>query len=111
MPQDPVRVYKDALEELDEAYNKMKKIRRIITDAGQMLVHPYEVLVRGTDVRFPSDVGLVRTPTLDASDWPSAKQVAQVLVTLHEKYRAAQGAWAKLSDEDRATVEKLPDRD
>ena len=110
MSQDPIRAYKGAKEQLDEAYIKMLRIRRIITEVSQMLLHPYEFMVSGTDVTFPSEVGLVRTPTLFASDWPSAKQIAQSLVALHEKYRIAQNAWANLSEEDRANVEKLPDR-
>jgi hypothetical protein len=110
MSQDPVRTYKDAKEQFDEAYSKMARIRRIITEASQMLLHPYEFMVSGTDVVFPSEVGLVRTPTLFASDWPTAKQIAQSLVALHQTYRIAQNAWANLSQEDRAGVEKLPDR-
>jgi hypothetical protein len=110
MSQNPIRDYKDAKEQLDEAYTKLLKIRRIITDVSQMLLHPYEFLVSGTDVAFPSEIGLVRTPTLSASDWPSAKQIAQSLVALHQTYRIAQNAWMNLSQADRAQVEKLPDR-
>ncbi len=110
MSPDPIRTYKDAKEQFDEAYTKMVRIRRIITDTSQMLQHPFEFIVSGTEVVFPSEVGLVRTPTLFASDWPSAKQIAQSLVTLHEKYRIAQNAWMNLSQADRANVEKLPDR-
>ena len=110
MPQDPIRDYKVAKEQFDEAYNKMVKIRRIISDTSQMLQHPYEFIVSGTDVVFPSEVGLVRTPTLFASDWPSAKQIAQSLVALHQTYRIAKNAWSNLSQADRANLEKLPDQ-
>jgi|WetSurMetagenome_2_1015567.scaffolds.fasta_scaffold528704_1 hypothetical protein len=111
MSQDPVFIYKDAKEKLDEAYTKVVKLRRIITDTSQMMTHPYEFLISGTDVAFPSEIGLVRTPTLLASDWPTAKQIAQSLVVLHEKYRIAQTAWMNLSQTDRNNVEKLPERD
>jgi hypothetical protein len=110
MSEDVVRKYKDAKEQLDEAYTKVIRIRRIITEVSQNLTHPYEFMVSGTDITFPSEVGLVRTPTLFASDWPSAKQIAQSLVALHQTYRLAQNAWANLSDADRANVEKLPER-
>ena len=110
MTQNPVSDYKVAKEQFDEAYNKMVKIRRIISDTSQMLQHPYEFMVSGTDVVFPSEVGLVRTPTLFASDWPSAKQIAQSLVALHQTYRIAKNAWSNLSDSDKTTVEKLPDQ-
>jgi hypothetical protein len=110
MPQDPVRAYLDAKEQLDEAYNQVKKVRRIITEVSQMLQNPYEFMVSGTDVVFPSEIGLVRTPTLSAADWPNAKQIAQSLVGLHQTYRIAQNAWGNLSQADRANVEKLPDR-
>jgi hypothetical protein len=109
MSQDPVHDYKVAKEQFDEAYNKLVRIRRIITDTSQSLQHPYEFMVTGTDVVFPSEVGLVRTPTLFASDWPSAKQIAQSLVALHQAYRLAKNAWSNLSQTDRANVEKLPD--
>jgi hypothetical protein len=110
MTQDPTRDYKVAKEQFDEANAKMIKIRRIITDTSQMLQHPYEFMVSGTDVVFPSEVGLVRTPTLFASDWPSAKQIAQSLVALHQTYRIAKNAWSNLSQADRANLEKLPDQ-
>ena len=96
MPQDPIRDYKVAKEQFDEAYAKMVKIRRIINDTSQMLQHPYEFMVSGTDVVFPSEVGLVRTPTLFASDWPSAKQIAQSLVALHQTYRIVKNIWSNL---------------
>ncbi len=111
MPQDPIHDYKVAKEKFEEAYTKMIRIRRIVTDTSQMFQHPYEFLVTGTDVVFPSEVGLVRTPTLFASDWPSAKQIAQCLVALHQTYQTAKNAWAKLSDTDKANVEKLPDQE
>lgn len=110
MTLDPVSEYKVAKEQFDEAYTKMAKIRRIISDAGQMLQHPFEFMVSGTDVVFPSEVGLVRTPTLFASDWPNAKQIAQSLVALHQTYRVAKNAWNNLSQADRAMVDKLPDQ-
>jgi hypothetical protein len=110
MSQDPVEAYKQAREELDEAFTKVVRIRRIITEASEMMQHPYDFIVSGTDVVFPSEVGLVRTPTLAAYDWPNARQIAQSLVTLHGKYRIAQNAWANLSQSDRANVQKLPDR-
>ena len=111
MSKDPIQDYKVAKEQLDEAYSKMVRIRRIITDTSQMLQDPYEVLITGTDVAFPSELGLVRTPTLFAADWPSAKQLAQSLVAIHQTYAIAKNAWNKLSPEDMANVEKLPNQD
>jgi hypothetical protein len=111
MSKDPVHDYKAALEQLDEAYNKMVRYRRIITDTSQMLQHPYEMMISGTDVSFPSILGLVKTPTLFASDWPTAKQLAQSLVALHQAYAIAKNAWNNLPPEDRANVEKLPAQD
>ena len=110
MAPDPVRAYKEAKEQFDEAYAKVVRIRRVIGDVNQMMVHPYEILVNGTDVVFPPEIGLVRTPTLFAADWPSAKQIAQSLVALHEKYRIAQKAWMNLSQEDKANLEELPEK-
>jgi hypothetical protein len=110
MSQDPIRDYKIAREQLDEAYSKMVRVRRIITEVSQNLQHPYEFMVSGTDVVFPSEVGLVRTPTLFATEWPSAKQIAQSLVALHVAYRTAKNAWMNLSEADRATAGKLPDQ-
>ena len=110
MSPDPIGTYKDAREQLDEAYAKVQRLRRIVTEVGQFLQHPYEFMISGTDVSFPSELGLVRTPTLSADEWPSAKQIAQGLVSLHQKYRIAQNAWSNLSQSDRAMVEKLPDK-
>jgi hypothetical protein len=111
MSRDPIGNYKYAKEQLDEAYVKVARIRRTITEVSQMLLHPYEFMVSGTDVKFPPEVGLVRTPTLFANDWPSASQIAQSLVALHQRYRIAQNAWGNLSLADRAQVEKLPDQE
>ncbi len=111
MSQDLIGNYKYAREQLDEAYTKLARIRRIIAEASQMLQHPYDLLVSGTEVKFPPEVGLVRTPVLFAADWPSATQIAQVLVALHQKYRIAQNAWVNLSQAERSQVEKLPDQE
>jgi hypothetical protein len=110
MSPDPIANYKDAKEQLDEANAKVIRLRRIVTEVSQFLQHPYEFMISGTDVNFPSELGLVRTPTLSADEWPSAKQMAQSLVALHQKYRIAQNAWSNLSQSDRAMVEKLPDK-
>jgi hypothetical protein len=111
MSKDPIGNYKYAKEQLDDAYSKVLKIRRTITEVSQFLSHPYEFIISGTDVVFPPEVGLVRTPTLFADNWPSAKQIAQSLVALHQRYRIAQNAWMNLSQADRAQVEKLPDQE
>jgi hypothetical protein len=110
MSADPIATYKDAKQQLDEAYTKVLRVRRIITEVSQMLQHPFEFMISGTEVGFPSELGIVRTPTLSAADWPSAKQIAQSLVALHQTYRIAQNAWTNLPLADRATLEKLPDR-
>jgi hypothetical protein len=111
MSQDLIGNYKYAREQFDEAYSKVAKIRRTITEVSQLLQHPYDFIVTGTDVKFPPEVGLVRTPVLFASDWPNPAQIAQSLVALHQKYRLAKNAWVNLSQGDRAQVEKLPDQD
>ena len=110
MAKDPVRNYLEAKDQLDEIFNKVLKIRRTVTEVSQMLQQPYDFMVSGTDVAFPPGVGIARTPTLSASDWPSAKQIAQSLAALHGAYTIAQNAWWNLPDEDKAKTEKLPER-
>ncbi len=110
MPADPVRNYQDARAQLDEVYARVVRIRRIVSEVSQMLSHPYDFMVSGTDVTFPPGVGIVRTPTLSASDWPSAKQIAQSIAAMHGAYAIAQNAWSNLSDSDRAKVDRLPER-
>ena len=49
-------------------------------------------------------------PHLNADNWPSAKQIAEALSSLHQKRHGVDNLWHSLSDEDKEIVSPPPSR-
>ena len=105
MAEEPIRVYSKANGELDQANNDLDKIRSLIQHVGQQLaVNPLSFSVSNAGVDFPAEVIMSHNPSLNANDWPSAKQIGEVLSNLHTKRKAVEDVWRRLSIEDKKIV-------
>jgi hypothetical protein len=111
MDHDPIRSYLDAITRLDEAKAKVDNLRYLVEQTGQNLRHPYLFIVSNAGVSFPSEVAMSKVPTMNASDWPSARQIAEALASLHTAHDKARNAFYALSESDRKNVAPLPERD
>lgn len=106
MSEDSVRKYLDAKTKLDEALSEVEKLASIIEPTGSTLRHdPWHLMVSNISVGFPPEVALVSsTSTLDANKWPSAKQIAETLATMHQAQHEVGNLWASVPAKDRANL-------
>ena len=105
MSEDPIRKYLDAKKELDTALENVEKMQSLIASVANNLRKPYSFMVSNVDVGFPPEVALVRgTPSLNANDWPSAKQIAETLASLHQKHRQVINLWIALPKADQKNL-------
>ena len=105
MSEDPIRKYLDTKNELDKALSKLEGLKSIIGEVVKALNKPYSFMVSNIDVGFPAEVAMVSgTPTLNANDWPSAKQIAETLASLHQARKHAISCWTSLSDPDKKNL-------
>jgi len=68
-------------------------------------------MVSNVSVGFPPEVAMVQgIPTLNANNWPSAKQIAEALSNLHQKRHQVENIWQSLSDADKDIVNPPPSK-
>jgi len=106
MSEDPIRKYSDATTGLYAAYTIVRALGEITADVSRYLNNkPFRLKISN------ADVGL--TPfeeqyALNADNWPSARQIAEAVVSLHEKAKLVENVYASLSPTDKTLV-KAPD--
>jgi len=105
MSEDPVRKYLDAKAQLDAAFSKVRDLISTIAPVATALNNPYFFMVSNVDVGFPPEVAMGGAKfTLNANDWPSAKQIAEKLASLHQARKHAISCWMSLSDPDKKNL-------
>jgi len=112
MSEDPIRKYSDAIGELNKATAQVLAIASIIRDVAHAInTNPYQLMVSNVDIGFPPEVAMARgIPSLNADNWPSAKQIAEALSNLHQKRHEVDNLWHSLSDADKNIVSPPPSR-
>lgn len=106
MADDPIRRYSDASKEFNEAYLRVRDLGGITADVGRYLNNkPYDLGVTNSDVGLPPEMAMAEKQyTLNADNWPSAKQIAEALVALYAKRKQVNDVWTSLSPTDKALV-------
>ena len=105
MSQEPIRRYLDTKANLDKAYAEVQQMRALIAEVGQKLLNPYNFMISNVSVGFPAEVAMGGgVPTLNADNWPSAKQIAENLTSLHRVYHEVQNAWMAIPESDRKNL-------
>ena len=82
MADDPRLKLLDAEKALKQATREAEKVMRVITDAGNQLRHWQNVRV--TNIKIPIEGLGPSAPSIDAKQWPNAKQLAEVLAAWHK---------------------------
>lgn len=108
MAEDLIRQYSRVTEELNKATVKVHKLSSLISKIGSLLTrNPYKFVVSNVKANFPAEVTMVEDiPRLNADEWPTAEQIAEVLADLHQKRKAVRDVWHSLSGADQDIVSK-----
>ena len=102
MEEDSIRKYLDTKAELDRTKQRVKDMAKLIVDVGNVLNRdPWSLMVSNVDVRFPPEVAMGGSRSLNANNWPTAKQIAELLSAMHKVRNDVVNAWASLSKSDR----------
>lgn len=105
MAEDSVRKYLDAKAELDRAKQKVNDITKLIAEVGDALKRdPWSLMVSNVDVGFPPEVAMGGSRSLNANNWPTARQIAELLSAMHKARHGAVSTWASLSKSDRENL-------
>jgi len=107
----PIHKYSTAVDELNRARAKVEQMQEFIATVSKCLLKPYEFMVSNVGVGFPAEVSLVQgTPCLNANEWPSAKQIAEAIANLHQKYQQVETTYRALPPSDKNLVSSPPDK-
>lgn len=102
MSEDPIRKYSDATKEFNAICTIVRALGEITADVGRYLNNkPFRLKISNVGVEFPP---FEEEYSLNANNWPSAKQIAEALVSLHEKAKLVENVYASLSPIDKTLV-------
>jgi hypothetical protein len=108
MPKAPeAACYRDALCELQHREGEVLRMVATIQQAAKCLEQWQAVHVIHAGAGFPKEVTMVGR-SIDASTWPTGRQLAETLAAWHETAEIARTAWARLPAEARASVPPPP---
>lgn len=102
---DPIRIYADLYHQAVECRRRVDAIRGLLERAVETLdKRPEHFRFGGIDeVKMPA---LGTSAFADATDWPTAAQIQQVLAEWHEVGGRLVAAWDALWPRDRALLER-----
>ncbi len=108
MAAEKLQEYIDSVDELQKAYSKVQKYSELIEEVAYWLKKsPYKMTVSGVQVSFV--VTGDREYSLSGNDWPSAKQLAEVLSDYVAKREKVMRLYSSLSDAQRSSVKPPPE--
>jgi len=111
MPEDPVRQYLNAREELDNSLSRIKAMQSIMSEASNALEKPFEFKVVNVDIIYPPELSRAKDITsIDAKQWPDARRIAETIAGLHRAYRQVFNLWAYLPERDKKNLSPPPPR-
>jgi hypothetical protein len=102
-----VGFYLDALRELQRREGEVLRMVATIQQAAKCLEHWQAVDVVHGGAGFPKEVTMVGR-SIDASTWPTGRQLADSLSQWHEAAEVARTAWARLPRETRSSMPPPP---
>jgi hypothetical protein len=106
-PPDEGSRYLDALRELQQRESEIVRMVATIQQAAECLEHWQAVDVVHGGAGFPKEVTMVGR-SIDASTWPTARQLADTLAAWHETAEVARTAWAHLPRQTRSSMPPPP---
>lgn len=106
-PPDVGSRYLDALRELQQREGEVLRMVATIQQAAKCLEHWQAVDVIHGGAGFPKEVTMVGR-SIDASTWPTGRQLADTLAAWHETAEIARTAWTRLPRETRSSMAPPP---
>jgi len=108
MATEKLQEYIDSVEQLQQAYSRVKTLSEPIGETYRYLsLYPYKVTVSNVKTSFA--VTPDREYTLNANDWPTAQQLAEVLSDYISKRERTKTLYATLTVAQRETVKPPPE--
>lgn len=108
MAVDKLQEYINSIDELKKAYSKVQKYGAIIGEVAKYINRfPYKMTVSNVQVSFV--ISEEREYTLNGDNWPSAKQLAEVLSDYIQKRNKTKTLYQSLSGAQRDSVKPPPD--
>jgi len=109
---DHIRAYQDALHEFEQCLAEFERLRRDLQRATVALIQGWQyVSITGINAQFPQYVcDSEWHRSIRATEWPSAEDLASVLLSAHDAHRRALKAWESIPSDDRASLPQPPRR-
>jgi hypothetical protein len=100
-----IEEYQAALKAHDAAIAACERNAATIHRASKILNNWRQAIVSNADLGFPAELVLVGgTPSIDAAQWPTARQIGADMATYHSTKSAAKQAHARIPEAQRAVV-------
>ena len=99
----PRDTYLDALRHLQQREREVLRVVSTIREAVKNLEHWQAVHVAHAGAGFPKEVTMTGR-VIDASTWPTGRQLADALAAWHSAAEAARVAWAHVPQAARAEL-------
>jgi hypothetical protein len=112
MALDPLRAYSEAKQEYDRWLDEARDLSKLYHELSRALrkeppMVMFENLSAGAG--FPTEIATKkRIPHYDATRWPTAAQVAEVVVNCSDARRRALAAYDALSEAEQQSVTRPP---
>jgi len=107
MATDPISEYQTALREFEQATRRVERIVGIISDASSKLGDWQRVSVANINVGFPAEI--LRGPSINGSDWPTAQQLAEALSQYHSTLHEAGNTYRRIPADQRGVIQPPPE--
>ena len=108
MAAEKLQEYIDSVEQLQQAHSRVQKLSKPIGEVFRYLsLYPYKMTVSNANVNFV--VTAEREYALNSDEWPSAKQLAEVLSDYINKRVRMQHLYESLSGTQRQSVKPPPE--
>jgi nucleotide-binding universal stress UspA family protein len=105
--QHPRDAYERAVRGVSESERNVLRLVAMIREAAKHLERWQAVHVTHAGVGFPKEVTMTG-PSIDATEWPTARHLADALAAWHEALEDARAAWTHLSPAERVGLSPPP---
>jgi hypothetical protein len=100
-----IEEYQIALRTHEDATRKCDQNAAMIHHASKVLNNWRTAIVSNIDAGFPMELALSRsTPSIDAAQWPTARQIGIDMAAYHATKSAARQAHSQIPEAQRAVV-------
>jgi hypothetical protein len=100
-----IEEYQTALSAHQASIQKCEKNAAIVHHASNVLNKWRTAMVSNTDAGFPAELALSgNTPTIDAAQWPTARQIGVDMAAFHSTKSDARQAHSRIPESQRSVV-------